>query len=226
MPWNRSCIVPVQSAPDARTCFPTTGAASNSSMAVLQASRIESDRSATAAGALSDDRAGAGVGVSALFPHHRAVHRHQLDAGGVPHVAVAAAGNVADEVLAAAVDGVGVEQHEISGQSWRNLAAASDAERVGELAGDAVHGLLERERLQLADPARQQVAGVARAAELCDVRAGVAGADVDARVRQDRGDAVRIGMNGVADGELGPEVLVAGEVEHDLGRAWAAAARG
>ena len=82
----------------------------------------------------------------------------------------------------AAIDGVGIEQHQVGGQPGRDAAAAADAEGVGELAGEPVHGLLEREGLQLAHPARQQVAGVAGAAELGDVRAGVAGADVDARM--------------------------------------------
>ena len=77
--------------------------------------------------------------------------------------------------------------------------------------------MLERERLHLPDPPREQVTRVPGATELRDVRPGIARPDVDHRVPEERGDARRIDVQEVPEGELGLEVLGEREVDHRVG---------
>src|SRR5437870_4327956 len=100
------------------------------------------------------------------------------------HVAAVSARDILDPHFLAPTDRVGIEDHEIRESAWRELAAIGDAPRVREIGGEALHCALKGHESLLPDEFLDEIARIARAAELVDVCARIGRADMDARVVQ------------------------------------------
>ena len=96
-------------------------------------------------------------------------------------------------------------------------AALGDAERLVRVAGEAPDGVLERQRLALADPVAEQVGRVAGVAELAGVGAGVGQAEQGALVGEQVADLVVVVVL-EDDAEAGGHVVVEREVEQEVER--------
>ena len=116
----------------------------------------------------------------------------------------------------AAAHGGGIEHDDVGRPIDRQPTPVGEAEDVGRLGGELAHGLLERQRLALAHPPRQQVGREARVAQLAGVGAGVGQADHRVRIGQQGLDLVLVVVQH-RHAEAGLEPGLDGQVEHEVG---------
>ena len=108
--------------------------------------------------------------------------------------------------LGAARHRLGIEQHQVGGIALAQQAAVLDAEQLGRLAGQAMHGLRQVEHAEIAAPVAHQVQAEAGVAEEGEMRAGVAQRDVGVGIGQDPAHRLLVVVQELGH-ERGVEVL-------------------
>src|SRR5262249_23738726 len=113
-------------------------------------------------------------GVPAVHVNHFTVDDRVVDTLRRHHEAGAAARQVANLVLAhLGVDLIEVEDHPVSGHTWREPSAPHHTENVGGIRRHQLDRALEAEELLFAHPMADHVGGIAGFAMRIDVRTAV-----------------------------------------------------
>src|SRR5690606_13314784 len=133
------------------------------------------DGSAPAAGPRSDDTTDPAGAVLAVADQGFAIDDHPVHTPGVAHIAAAAAGDILDPVLFAAVDGRRAQSLQVGELAGGDMAAIRDLPGTGQLRGKALHRPLQGHVTALADKFLEQVAGVPGPGKLGDMGAGIGG---------------------------------------------------
>src|ERR1700722_3231180 len=97
-------------------------------------------------------------------------------------VAARLAREILDENLIAARDGILVELHQVGCRAHGDPSAIFHSPRIRRLRRDAMDCALEAHLAELPHVTLEQIAGIAGAAELRDMRTRIGRADVDARM--------------------------------------------
>src|SRR5438477_2221865 len=154
----------------------------------------------------------------AVLPNDRAVDEHVSHTLGlVGDKTFAVGGKVADAAERTRRDGLLVEYDDVGGQAWVEPAAIAQTEHGRGFTCELVDRALERHHGLVANPVAEQVGREARVAQLTHVRARIGEAEQHSVLGEELRDRV-----GVIVREDTPEprleVLLQGEVEHDVER--------
>ena len=130
-----------------------------------------------------------------MFVKYFAVDDGVLDSGRRHHEASSTARQIAAHLATPrGTYRIVVKHYNVRRESRRQPSAVLDAEVVRRLLGDALDRTLERHRTALAHPRPEHVGGVARVAQHIDVRAAVRQSDHRARVADQFGNAILVGI--------------------------------
>src|SRR5207248_1032769 len=105
----------------------------------------------------AEQAAGEGAGVLAVLQEDLAVHDGRRDAAAALDEALGSGRKVVDDLRQLGRDRVGIEDDQVRGQALANQATIGEAPLRRRHERQHPHGVLERERLPLAHPVREQV---------------------------------------------------------------------
>src|SRR5882724_5419119 len=125
------------------------------------------------------------AGVVAVFEQHLAVDDGVMNPSGQLSDAPAAGRKIVHGVLRQRVDGVGIEDRNISREARAEEPTIVDAERRGRLEGQPSHRVLQRHDALLAHPVAEQTRAVAIAPVELHVGAAVGETDIGVGVVED-----------------------------------------